>query len=104
MWNVEVEGVNFQEVLPNLSQIGTENRGTFRLSPIFPIFPYFLSPILSAQNVMPTDTTYSEVLNEVRNNLGRNIDFAYQGDREAIGNTLIEHVRQTGGCELTGCN
>jgi len=38
----------------------------------------------------------------VRKDLGRNIDFSKQGDREAIGNALIKHVRQTGGCDVNG--
>jgi hypothetical protein len=32
----------------------------------------------------------------------RNIDFSKQGDREAIGNALIQHIRQTGGCDVNG--
>jgi RHS repeat-associated protein len=39
-----------------------------------------------------------------RNDLGRNIDFSKQSDREAIGNALINHVRQTGGCDVNGSN
>ena len=34
--------------------------------------------------------------------LGRNIDFSKQGDREAIGNALIQHIRKTGGCDVAG--
>ena len=49
-----------------------------------------------------TDRAYAGVLAGVRKDLGRNIDFSKQGDREAIGNALIKHVRQTGGCDLNG--
>jgi primase-polymerase (primpol)-like protein len=49
-----------------------------------------------------TDRAYAGVLAGVRKDLGRNIDFSKQSDREAIGNALINHVRQTGGCDLNG--
>ena len=49
-----------------------------------------------------TDKAYAGVLAEVRKNLGRDIDFSKQSDREAIGNALIKHIRQTGGCDLNG--
>ncbi|MGB0122089.1 MAG: RHS repeat-associated core domain-containing protein [Silvibacterium sp.] len=49
-----------------------------------------------------TDRAYAGVLAGVRTSLGRDIDFSKQGDREAIGNALIQHVRQTGGCDLNG--
>ncbi|HEY7747570.1 MAG TPA: hypothetical protein VH933_02720 [Aestuariivirgaceae bacterium] len=50
----------------------------------------------------PTDRAYSRILDSVRQGLGRNIDFAIQSDREAIGNAVIDHVRSTGGCDVTG--
>jgi hypothetical protein len=46
------------------------------------------------------DRAYVGVFSGVHKDLGRNIDFSKQGDREAIGNALIKHVRQTGGCDL----
>jgi RHS repeat-associated protein len=49
-----------------------------------------------------TDRAYAGVLAGVRKDLGRDIDFSKQSDREAIGNALIKHVRQTGGCDLNG--
>jgi len=49
-----------------------------------------------------TDRAYAGVLAGVRTSLGRDIDFSKQGDREAIGNALIQHVRQTGGCDVNG--
>ena len=49
-----------------------------------------------------TDIAYDQVLDEVRNSLGRNIDFSNQGDREAIGNGLINHIQTKGGCDMTG--
>lgn len=49
-----------------------------------------------------TDKAYAGVLDGVRKDLGRNIDFSKQSDREAIGNALIKHIRQTGGCDVNG--
>lgn len=49
-----------------------------------------------------TDRAYMGVLNGVREQLGGDIDFANQGHREAIGNALIDHIRSTGGCDVTG--
>ena len=49
-----------------------------------------------------TDKAYAGVLDSVRKDLGRNIDFSKQSDREAIGNALIQHIRQTGGCDVNG--
>lgn len=49
-----------------------------------------------------TDKAYAGVLDGLRKDLGRDIDFSKQSDREAIGNALINHVRQTGGCDLNG--
>jgi len=49
-----------------------------------------------------TDKAYMKVLDGVRKELGRNIDFRIQADREAIGNALIKSVRQTGGCDIAG--
>ena len=53
-------------------------------------------------SVYPTDKAYLGVLDGVRKQLGRNIDFSKQGDREAIGNALIQHIRKTGGCDVAG--
>ncbi len=55
-----------------------------------------------ASTRFPTDAAYASVLNGVRKDLGRNIDFSKQSDREAIGNAVINHVRQTGGCDVNG--
>ena len=54
------------------------------------------------QQLRGTDRAYAGVLAGVRKDLGRNIDFSKQGDREAIGNALIKHIRQTGGCDVNG--
>ena len=48
------------------------------------------------------DRHYQSVLNGVRTSLGRDIDFAKQGDREAIGNALIKDLRNSGACATTG--
>lgn len=53
-------------------------------------------------SVFGTDKAYMGVLDGVRKQLGRNIDFSKQGDREAIGNALIQHIRKTGGCDVAG--
>ncbi len=55
-----------------------------------------------ASSLFSTDKAFQGVLNGVRKDLGRDIDFSKQSDREAIGNALINHVRQTGGCDLNG--
>jgi len=55
-----------------------------------------------AGKLFPTDRAYGQVLGGVRGQLGRNIDFSNQGDREAIGNALINHIRQPGGNDVTG--
>jgi RHS repeat-associated protein len=54
------------------------------------------------EELAPTDRAYAQVLAGVRTDLGRDIDFSKQGDREAIGNALINHVRKTGGCDING--
>jgi RHS repeat-associated protein len=54
------------------------------------------------EQLSSTDRAYAGVLADVRKQLGRDIDFSRQSDREAIGNALIKHVRQTGGCDLNG--
>lgn len=53
-------------------------------------------------NVLATDRAYNRVLEGVRSELGRNIDFENQSDREAIGNAVIDHIRKSGGCDVTG--
>lgn len=53
-------------------------------------------------NRFPTDAAYLKVLDGVRKSLGRDINFSKQSDREAIGNALIQHIRQTGGCDVGG--
>src|SRR5215831_1221666 len=60
------------------------------------------TPAERAGNFKPTDKAYAQVLNEVRKDLGHKLDFTNQKDREAIGNALIKHIRQTGGCDVNG--
>jgi hypothetical protein len=55
-----------------------------------------------ASTIFRSDAAYGRVLDSVREKLGRDIDFAQQSDREAIGNELIQHIRNTGGCDVTG--
>jgi hypothetical protein len=52
--------------------------------------------------VLPTDRAYAQVLGGVRKGLGHDINFANQKDREAIGNALVRHIRETGGCDVAG--
>jgi hypothetical protein len=49
-----------------------------------------------------TDKAYAQVLAGVRKSLGHDINFENQKDREAIGNALVKHVRETGGCDVAG--
>lgn len=56
----------------------------------------------SAGGAYPSDGAYQKVLDGVRSDLARDIDFANQSDREAIGNALIDEVRSSGGCDNTG--
>lgn len=56
----------------------------------------------TASSLFGTDRAFGKVLDGVRKDLGRNIDFSKQNDREALGNALIEHIRQTGGCDVGG--
>ena len=49
-----------------------------------------------------TDEAYAQLLGEVRDSLGRDIDFSNQEDREAIRNELLRHIRETGGCDVAG--
>lgn len=51
---------------------------------------------------LPTDKAYGQILTGVRKSLGHDIDFASQKDREAIGLALVNHVRETGGCDVAG--
>ena len=50
---------------------------------------------------LPSDKAYGQILDGVRKGLGRDINFANQKDREAIGNALVNHIRETGGCVVT---
>jgi RHS repeat-associated protein len=50
---------------------------------------------------LPSDKAYAQVLAGVRESLGHDINFANQKDREAIGNALVKHIRETGGCVVT---
>jgi hypothetical protein len=52
--------------------------------------------------IFPTDKAYADVLADVRNGLGHDIDFGNQQDREAIGNALANHIQQGNGCDLAG--
>ena len=56
----------------------------------------------ASQILFGTDKAYADVLADVRKSLGHDIDFANQQDREAIGNALTNHVRQTNGCDVAG--
>ena len=49
-----------------------------------------------------TDENYSDVLNEVRDDLGRDIDFGNMSDRIAIGDALTDKIRENGKFLCTG--
>jgi hypothetical protein len=49
-----------------------------------------------------TDAAMDVLLGDVQKSLGHDIDFANQADREALGNALVNHIRETGGCDLAG--
>lgn len=49
--------------------------------------------------LLTKDAAYLKVLDGVRHGFGRDIDFAKQGDREAIGDALCKWVERTGGNE-----
>ena len=58
------------------------------------------SLILGANVLFGSDKAYSNLLTGVRKELGRDIDFSDQKDREAIGNALVKYMR-AGGCDVT---
>jgi hypothetical protein len=51
---------------------------------------------------LDTDEAYIKVLDAVRADLGRDIDFSKQSDREKLGRRLIKYIQETGGCDLAG--
>ena len=50
---------------------------------------------------LPSDKAYAQILAGVRNSLGHDIHFENRKDREAIGNALVKHIIDTGGCVVT---
>ena len=56
----------------------------------------------TASSQFASDRSYMRVLDGVREDLGRDIDFANQSDREAIGNALVRDARRSGACDQTG--
>lgn len=59
------------------------------------------SLILGGNVLFDPDKAYSKFLSGVRKGLGHDFDFSNQKDREAIGNALVQHIRD-GGCDVTG--
>ena len=55
-----------------------------------------------ASTRIASDRSYTRVLDKVKDNIGRDIDYANQSDREAIGNALIADVKKSGFCDQTG--
>ena len=49
-----------------------------------------------------TDKAMDGILQGVEKGLGHDIDFGNQGDREALGNAVVNHIRTAGGCDITG--
>jgi len=56
----------------------------------------------SGDSLGGTDPAFNKVLDKVRASLGRDIDFSNQSDREAIGNALIDQIRQNPNCNVVG--
>ena len=52
----------------------------------------------AAASMYGSDKAYQAVLSGVRSDLGRNIDFSKQGDRERIGNALIGGLQSGSTC------
>lgn len=55
-----------------------------------------------AEKRFPTDAAYAQVLDRVRDDLGGKIDFSKQRDRVAIGNAMVQHLREPGGNDVNG--
>jgi RHS repeat-associated protein len=53
-------------------------------------------------SIAETDETYNRILDGVRSDLGRDIDFSIQSDREAIGKAVVDYIREHGGCDIAG--
>jgi RHS repeat-associated protein len=76
------------------------------------LFDYMMGEINKALNpsgleklagtVFSTDAAMAKVFDDVRKELHHDIDFRNQGDREAMGNAIIKHIRDTGGKDVTG--
>lgn len=56
----------------------------------------------TATHIITTDKLYGKVLDEVRQDLRREINFSNQGDREALGNALTKEIRKFDKSGLTG--
>ena len=57
---------------------------------------------LLASSIFTTDAAFGRILDQVRSQLGRDIDFSNQSDREAIGNAVIENLRNDPNCDVVG--
>ena len=82
--NAEGYGTAIKEINTLLNDTGAKTQGL----------------VLRGNLLFSTDKAYSTFLGGVRKSLGHNIDFANQKDREAIGNALVQHIRN-GGCDVT---
>jgi hypothetical protein len=56
--------------------------------------------VLGGNLLFSTDKAYATFLGGGRKSLGHDIDFANPKDHEAIGNALVQHIRN-GGCDVT---
>lgn len=56
----------------------------------------------SLSGLNSSDRAYNSVLAGVAKSLGRAIDFGKQSDREAIGKALVQQLRNSGACTVTG--
>jgi hypothetical protein len=57
---------------------------------------------MGTRQLFGTDVAMAGILSSVRKDLGHDIDFANQADREAMGNAIIKYIRETGGTAVTG--
>ncbi len=96
---VNMEQTEVQRLLGNLYNSDPAKYGRV-ISQINNALNGFVDRLLG--KIFNTDAAYGHVLDKVRNDLKRDIDFSKQSDREAIGNALIQHIREPNGNDVNG--
>ncbi|MGE0887065.1 MAG: RHS repeat domain-containing protein [Blastocatellales bacterium] len=101
---VRLEQSTVQNLLDNLKNANPDKYNTVIMENNALLNPsgFIMEAAMSSRISFATDKAFGKVLEAVRKDLGRNIDFARQSDREAIGLKLVEHIRKTGGCDVGG--